>query len=94
MGYDSWKTGYGDNDEEPKCKGCQRLETTLDEIEHNVRRLMKELYSQQEIELCIVDDALCNICDQLDIKCPSVLPPIQKKRSSAHEFADEVAINQ
>ena len=91
--YDAWKTGYDECDE-PECSDCRKLQTTLIEIEHNVKRLMKELYSQQDIELCIVDDALCNICDQLDITCPSALPPIQKRRSQVHEFAEDLAINQ
>ncbi len=77
--YGNWDTPPSTNDCADYIEACAKLER----VEQAARRLVQILYSNVYLEHCQLDDAVCQICDAVDIDSPNGLPRVNRSQRVA-----------
>lgn len=75
------------------CEDYQDACTKLQHVEDAMNRVIHMLYGDQEIDRSMLDEAIADICDVVDMDSPTGLPRIRRLRSSIFEFASECSQN-
>lgn len=85
--YDGWKTGWYDAEPEYECCKCDEKDNILSNIADHMTSVIAILYSNDQLDVAVLEDQLDEVCHLLDIKLPATLPNIERKRSELFQLA-------
>lgn len=80
-------TGYHDYVE---CQDCKEANDKLYNIEKALTQVVKQLYSEDRLDVALLDDSLGQICDYVGYPMPANLPRVKRRESIYFEFAESI----
>lgn len=69
------------------CPEVREMSAKVYTVEKAMSRIVKQLYSQQALDIPDLDDAIGEICDSLGYQMPATMPTIRRSGSDIFEFA-------
>lgn len=97
MDYDSWKSGYYENDGYRECDACKNTKKEINEVEGMISELKQSfgmlsdiLYGRMEFSEGKIEDILDNICYDLDLPLRNGELKIGKKRKPVPAYVQNI----
>jgi hypothetical protein len=69
-----------------ECEMCKRHENDMFELKFLFRDLLSKIYSNDTLDVCVVDDILCKMSDVLNETVPNVKPAIERPNAALRQL--------
>lgn len=78
------QTGYRECIE---CSDCREANDRLFSLEQSLKQVVKMLYSKEKLDIRLLDEAICDMCDVVGYESPETSPRVRRHESEIFEFA-------
>lgn len=83
-----YDTGSHHNEE---CSEYIEANEKLENVETAIRRVIQILYGNGELETAMLDDAIADICDAVNVQSPVGLPRVRRPGSELYDFGVQLS---